>query len=176
MTCLSSVSRVTCRSLSRMPQSNPCRIPAPSRKPTTCVVLPRNKAYPRVHSILSWDSRLFTLHLTLRVSSSCFIEFYYPAVLFSWWSWTGGIGNTRGSLWIDTVFGGFSEWFGYADTRDHPSISPDGWRRLARSVGFVDFQHYTEIGGGWKFLFNVRKPPVEESSFGATILDHHFLT
>lgn len=84
--------------------------------------------------------------------------------------------HTHGSLWTDAVFGGFSEWFGYTDVRDHPSISPDGWKRLAGSVGFVDFQHSTEIGGGWEFLFTAQKPPVEESSFGATILGHHFLT
>ena len=83
---------------------------------------------------------------------------------------------TPGSLWTDMVFGGFSEWFGYTDGRDHPSISPDGWERLAGTVGFVDFQFSTEIGGGWEFLFTTQKSPAEESSFGVTIPDHRFLT
>lgn len=84
--------------------------------------------------------------------------------------------TTPGSLWTDMVFGGFSEWFGYTDGRNHPSISPDGWERLAESVGFVDFQPSTEIGGGWEFLFTAQKTPAEESSFGVTVPDHHFLT
>ena len=84
--------------------------------------------------------------------------------------------HTPGSLWTDMVFGGFSEWFGYTDGRDHPSIPPDGWERLAESVGFVDFQHSTEIGGGWEFLFTAQKSPAEETSFGVTTPDHHFLT
>ncbi|KAF9650882.1 hypothetical protein BDM02DRAFT_3185038 [Thelephora ganbajun] len=84
--------------------------------------------------------------------------------------------HTPGSLWTDMVFGGFSEWFGYTDGRDHPSISPSGWERLSRSVGFADFQHSTEIGGGWEFLFTAQKSPAKESSFGVAIPDHHFLT
>ena len=84
--------------------------------------------------------------------------------------------HTPGSLWTDMVFGGFSEWFGYTDGRNHPSVSPDGWERLAKSVGFVDFQHSTEIGGGWEFLFTTQKSPVEESSFGTRVPDHRFLT
>ena len=83
--------------------------------------------------------------------------------------------HTPGSLWTDMVFGGFSEWFGYTDGRDHPSISPDGWSRLAESVGFVDFQHSAEIGGGWEFLFTAQKS-LEKSSFGVTVPSHHFLT
>ena len=84
--------------------------------------------------------------------------------------------NTPGSLWTDMVFGGFSEWFGYTDRRDHPSISPVGWESLTESAGFVDFQHSTEIGGGWEFLFTAQKSPAEEMSFGITAPDHHFLT
>ena len=84
--------------------------------------------------------------------------------------------NTPGSLWTDMVFGGFSEWFGYTDERDHPSISPDGWECLAESVGFVDFQQSTEAGGGGEFLFTAQKSPAEESSFGVTVPDHHFVT
>ena len=84
--------------------------------------------------------------------------------------------HTPGSLWTDMIFGGFAEWFGYTDGRDHPSISPDGWGYLAESVGFVDFQHSIEIGGGWEFLFTAQKSSVEESSFGATVPNHHFLT
>jgi len=84
--------------------------------------------------------------------------------------------HTVGTLWTDMVFGGFSEWFGYTDGRDHPSISPDGWECLTRSVGFVDFQHSTELGGGWEFLFTAQKSPIEESSFGVTVPKHHFLT
>jgi len=84
--------------------------------------------------------------------------------------------HTPGSLWTDMVFGGFSEWFGYTDGRNHPSISPGGWERLVGSVGFVDFQPSTEIGGGWEFLFIAQKSPAEESSFGVTIPDHRFLT
>ena len=84
--------------------------------------------------------------------------------------------HTVGTLWTDMVFGGFSEWFGYTDGRDHPSISPDGWERLTRSVGFVDFQHSTELGGGWEFLFTAQKSLTKESSFGVTTPDHHFLT
>ena len=81
-----------------------------------------------------------------------------------------------GTLWTDTVFGGFSEWFGYVDGRHHPSISPDGWERRAGSVGFVDFQHITEIGGGLDFLFTAQKSTAVESSFGLTIPTHHFFT
>ena len=84
--------------------------------------------------------------------------------------------HTPGCLWTDTVFGGFSEWFGYTDGRNHPSISPDGWEHLARSVGFVDFQHSTEAEDGWEFLFTAQKSPIEQRSFGVTVPDHHFLT
>jgi len=84
--------------------------------------------------------------------------------------------DTPGSLWTDMVFGGFSEWFGYTDGRDHPSISPNGWECRAKSAGFVDFQQSTEVGGGWEFLFTAQKSPAEESSFGVTAPDHHFLT
>ena len=84
--------------------------------------------------------------------------------------------NTPGSLWTDMVFGGFSEWFGYTDGRNHPSISPDGWERLTESTGFVDFQRSTEVGGGWDFLFTAQKSPVQEIAFGVTVPDHHFLT
>jgi len=84
--------------------------------------------------------------------------------------------NTPGTLWTDMVFGGFSEWFGYADGRDHPSISPEGWGCLTESAGFVDFQQSTEVGGGLDFLFTAQKSPAEESSFGLTVPDHHFFT
>lgn len=120
-----------------------------------------------IHAAPDIESVLKSLHRVLLPSGSLLV------VELDGSDWK----HTRGSLWIDAVFGGFSEWFGYTDARDHPSISPDGWKRLAGSVGFVDFQHSTEIGGGWKFLFTAQKPPVEESSFSATILDHHhFLT
>ena len=84
--------------------------------------------------------------------------------------------HTTGTLWADMVFGGFSEWFGYTDGREHPSISPDGWERLTKSVGFVDFQHSTEFGGGWEFLFTAQKSLAGESSFGVTTPNRHFLT
>jgi len=84
--------------------------------------------------------------------------------------------HTVGTLWSDMVFGGFSEWFGYTDGRDHPSVSPDGWGRFTRSAGFVDFQYSTELGGGWEFLFTAQKSLAEEPSFGVTIPGHHFLT
>ena len=84
--------------------------------------------------------------------------------------------RTPGSLWTDVVFGGFAEWFGYTDGRDHPSISPGGWEHVAGSVGFVDFQRSTEIGGGWEFLFTAQKSSLQESSFGTKVPDHHFLT
>jgi len=80
------------------------------------------------------------------------------------------------SLWTDVVFGGFSEWFGYTDGREHPSISPDGWERLAGSASFVDFQRSIETGGGWEFMFTAQKSPAQESSFGVATPDHHFLT
>ena len=83
--------------------------------------------------------------------------------------------HTPGCLWTDVVFGGFSEWFGYTDGRDHPSISPHCWERIARSIGFVDFQHSTEIGGGWEFLFTTQKSPARESYFGTNAPDYRFL-
>jgi SAM-dependent methyltransferase len=78
------------------------------------------------------------------------------------------------ALWADVVFGGFSEWFGYADGRDHPSISPNDWGHLVRSAGFVDFQQSREIGGGREFFFAAQKSFSEDSSFDITNL--HFLT
>ena len=84
--------------------------------------------------------------------------------------------NTPGSLWTDMVFGGFSEWFGYTDGRDHPSISPDDWQRLTESAGFVEFQRSVEMGGGYEFLLTAQKSHTKRASFSVTNPGHHFLT
>ena len=81
-----------------------------------------------------------------------------------------------GTLWTDTVFGAFSEWFGYADGRHHPSVSLDGCEHRAGSVGFVDFQHVAQIEGGLDFLFIAQKSTIVESSFDLTIPTHHEFT
>ena len=63
-----------------------------------------------------------------------------------------------GGLWHDTVFGSLSVWFGFTDRRSHPVISPEGWGKVIRDVGFNDYLSSVEAEDGFKFLFTAKVP------------------
>ena len=119
-----------------------------------------------IHAVPDVESVLKSLHQVLVPGGSLLI------VELDGSDWK----HAPASLWGDMVFGGFSEWFGYTDGRDHPSIAPDGWDRLTRSVGFVDFQSATEVGGGTEFFFTAQKSPDQAPLFDTNALGCHFIT
>ncbi|KAF7356480.1 Polyketide synthase [Mycena venus] len=67
-------------------------------------------------------------------------------------------GANPGSVWMDCIFGCFSEWFGYADGRKHCTLSPAAWMDQLEASGFVNVQTCTENNGGRDFYFLAQKP------------------
>ncbi|KAJ6517364.1 hypothetical protein C8R47DRAFT_960482, partial [Mycena vitilis] len=45
-------------------------------------------------------------------------------------------GDKAGSVWLDFIFGSFSEWFGFEDDRTHCTMSPSAWIAILHEVGF----------------------------------------
>ncbi|KAJ7676078.1 hypothetical protein DFH06DRAFT_977335, partial [Mycena polygramma] len=67
-------------------------------------------------------------------------------------------GAYPGSVWMDCIFGCFSEWFGYADGRKHCTLSPAAWTDQLEASGFTNVQTCTESNGGRDFYFVAQKP------------------
>ncbi|KAJ6460695.1 hypothetical protein C8R47DRAFT_993943, partial [Mycena vitilis] len=67
-------------------------------------------------------------------------------------------GAYPGSVWMDCIFGCFSEWFGYADGRKHCTMSPAAWTDQLEASGFTSVQTCTESNGGRDFYFVAQKP------------------
>ncbi|KAJ7505787.1 hypothetical protein B0H11DRAFT_1707695, partial [Mycena galericulata] len=67
-------------------------------------------------------------------------------------------GAFPGSVWMDCIFGCFSEWFGYTDDRNHCTLSPAAWTDQLEASGFTNVQTCTESNGGRDFYFVAQKP------------------
>ncbi|KAJ7484906.1 hypothetical protein B0H11DRAFT_1163748 [Mycena galericulata] len=66
--------------------------------------------------------------------------------------------DNPGSLWMDFIFGSFTEWFGYVGDRDHCTMSPPRWKKQLEAVGFINAQTCVESGGnGREFFFAAQK-------------------
>ncbi|KAF8128037.1 hypothetical protein K438DRAFT_2141448, partial [Mycena galopus ATCC 62051] len=71
-------------------------------------------------------------------------------------SWTNT--NNPGSIWSDTVYGPFAEWFAFTDDRKHCSMAPATWEKKLEDVGFINVRTCVESGGnGREFFFVAQK-------------------
>lgn len=69
-----------------------------------------------------------------------------------------------GALWHDFVFGGFAEWFGFADGREHCCQSPEQWESFLLREGYEDVQTSVEKDCSMEFIFTAQKPHAVPSS------------
>ncbi|KAF7358399.1 Polyketide synthase [Mycena venus] len=78
-------------------------------------------------------------------------------------------GQNPGNLWLDCIFGSFSEWFGYSDGREHCTMAPAAWKTQLEALDFINVQTSVEDGKiGRDFFFVAQKslcrsPPVTEA-------------
>jgi hypothetical protein len=79
-------------------------------------------------------------------------------------------GNNPGNVWLDRIFGSFSEWFGYSDGREHCTMAPASWKAQLETLGFINVQTSVEDGRiGRDFFFVAQKslccPPSVTEAF-----------
>lgn len=71
--------------------------------------------------------------------------------------------DTPGSLWLDSIFGSFTEWFTYNDGRTHCTMTPPQWKEMLEQTNFSHVHTSTEDGGGIDVLLTAQKV-AEQSS------------
>ncbi|KAJ7776328.1 hypothetical protein B0H16DRAFT_1879673 [Mycena metata] len=69
-----------------------------------------------------------------------------------------------GSLWLDCIFGSFSEWFGYTDGRKHCALSPSQWEDHLQTANFDHIQTCVESGGIGHEFFLVAQRSITSST------------
>lgn len=72
--------------------------------------------------------------------------------------------GSPGAIWHDFVFGGFAEWFGFVDGREHCCQSPEQWEALLLREGYEDVQTSVEKDCGMEFIFTAQRPSALVSS------------
>lgn len=57
-----------------------------------------------------------------------------------------------GSIWIDTVFGTFPEWFSFTDGREHTPLPSDAWKTLLSENNYEEVHMMGREDGGLGFI------------------------
>ncbi|KAJ7782237.1 hypothetical protein DFH07DRAFT_789912 [Mycena maculata] len=102
-----------------------------------------------LHAVPDIRSGLSSLHSLLVPGGSLFV------IEIDGTAW----GHKVGSVWLDCVLGTLPEWFSFADSRTHCTMTPTSWMETLRDTGFINNQASVEAGnGGHNFLFTAQKP------------------